>query len=339
MRRSSVIMVTLLAILLGATASRATDTPVAPDPRAVELMQKLAAGQTLSADELAELEALSAVDSTQVQLVLLPATVVNRRGRPVTDLTVGDFRIREDRVEQQIRYFSVAAREPLSVAFLLDLSGSMRQAGKLDAAKQAILHFVEALRPTDQFALVGFADDQVSWITDFTSDHEAFSRRLSVQRGFGQTALYDAVAATPSLIDDKIDGRRAIVLITDGFDNASEMNLFSATRLARKVNVPIYTIGFSHMPARLLDRGELPQNLKVLRLFADQTGGQIHVVRSPSDLKEAAAEIDRELRAQYLIGYYPQASASELAYRRIHLETTRGGLTVRTRQGYYATPR
>ena len=141
----------------------------------------------------------------------------------VKDVTVRDtYRGNElvfRRDIHEIRYFRTENQEPVSIAFLLDLTGSMRHVGKLDEAKAAIQVFVDALHPEDRFGLVGFADEQVSWITDFTNERDNFLLRLSVQEGYGQTALFDALGATPRLVDERIGGRRAIVLITDGDDN------------------------------------------------------------------------------------------------------------------------
>lgn len=277
-------------------------------------------------------------EQEEVRLVMFPATVVNRRGHAIRDLTAQDFQLSENRVPQEIEYFSSEAKEPISVAFLLDLSGSMRQLNKLAEAKEAIRFFVDSLRPGDRFGLVGFADDQVTWITDFTDDRETFLKRLNVQRGFGPTALYDAVAATPQLVDDQIVGRKAIVLITDGIDNASSMDMFKAVRLARSVNVPIYTIGFTHLPAKLVRNGETVRNLRVMRLFAEETGGAVLSVRDPDDLKEAVRFVESELRHAYLLGYYPENQDWQGEFRRVELGTLKDGLEVRTRRGYYARP-
>lgn len=282
--------------------------------------------------------ALHHTESETVRLVMLPATVSNRRGRSVRGLDPEDFELTEEAVPQEIRYFSSQATEPISIAFLLDLSGSMRQLGKLLEAKEAIRTFVENLREGDRFGLIGFADEQVTWITDFTEDREQFLRRLNVQRAFGQTALYDAVAATPDLVDRKIRGRKAIVLITDGVDNASTMNLYSAMKLARSVDVPIYTVGFTHLPEKLLRSGETARNLRIMRLFARETGGQVHAVRDPDDLKEAVIAIEQELRHQYLIGYHPRENPWDGSFRRVRLDVKKSGLSVRTRRGYYARP-
>jgi len=274
-----------------------------------------------------------------VRLVLLPASVEDRRGRIVTGLKAGDFKLTDESVPQQIKYFSVESDEPVAIAFVLDVSGSMRQSGKIESAKEAIRFFVDQLRPQDRYALICFADDQVSWVTEFTSDHQRFVERLMVQEGYGQTALNDAVAAIPKLVDESTNGRKAIVLITDGVDNASKLTLEQAVVTARKVEVPIFTVGFSTLPWEDRKRvRDLGFNMAVLQLFADETGGALFVVQDPDEMKEAVSRISTDLRYQYLIGYTPGLARWDGAFRSIQLQARNGRYVVRTRKGYYANP-
>ncbi len=274
-----------------------------------------------------------------VRLVLLPASVEDRRGRLVKGLTAGDFSLTDENVPQHIKYFSVESDEPVAIAFVLDVSGSMRLSGKIDAAKEAIRFFVDQLRPQDRFALICFADDQVSWVTEFTSDHQRFLERLMVQEGYGQTALNDAMAAIPKLVDESTTGRKAIVLITDGVDNASKLTMEQSVVTARKVEVPIFTVGFSTLPWENRKRvNDLGFNMAVLRLFADETGGALFVVQDPDELKEAVSRISTELRHQYLIGYSPGLERWDGGFRSIELQAAGGRYLVRTRKGYYANP-
>ena len=274
-----------------------------------------------------------------VRLVLLPASVEDKRGRIVTGLTAGDFRLTDEKVPQQIKYFSVESNEPVAIAFVLDVSGSMRQSGKIEAAKEAIRFFVDQLRSQDRFALICFADQQVSWVTEFTSDRDRFIERLMVQEGYGQTALNDAVAAIPKLVDDSTVGRKAIVLITDGVDNASKLTIQESIAIARKVEVPIYTVGFSTLPWEDRKKSkDLGFNMAVLQLFADETGGATFVVQDPDEMKEAVAKISTDVRHQYLIGYSPGLDRWDGRFRSIQLLARNGRYTVRTRKGYYANP-
>jgi len=303
--------------------------PEISDSRDVPRVQRV----EMDDETLDRMLALHHTAHESVGMVLLPAAVTDKKGRPVRDLAISDFQLFENAAPQSIRYFSSDTNEPVSIAFLLDLSGSMRQLEKLEHAKEAIRFFVDALEPQDQFALIGFADRQVSWITEFTQDRERFLERLSVQVGLGQTALHDAVAAAPGLVDERIEGRKAIVLITDGVDNHSGLAQQTALQLAREVNVPIYTIGFLSVNPKHLPKGTVEMDLQALRSISDETGGRIFAVHDPDELKEAVNLIDDELRFQYVIGYYPDSLAQPGEFRRLQLEGPQR-LAIRTRSGY-----
>jgi VWFA-related protein len=270
-------------------------------------------------------------------MVLVPANVTDKKGRVIRGLGEEDFRVYDDGALQKIRYFVAEAREPVSIAFLLDVSGSMRQLDKLLHAKEGIRHIVDGLRPGDQFALICFADRQVAWITEFTSDRDRFLRRLDVQEGYGQTALNDAVAATPGLVDDRIQGRKAIVLITDGVDNFSRIPPEAAVELARQVSVPIYTIGFLSVAPKLLAAKEPVFSLESMQLFADQTGGRLFLVHDPDELKEAILLLDNELRYQYVLGYLLHPSRADGRFHDIRVEVDSRRAKVRARNGYVAS--
>lgn len=286
---------------------------------------------------LERLRRLHYTESAQVRLVLVPASVTDRKGRVIRGLEEDDFRVYDEGALQEIRYFAAEAREPVSIAFLLDVSGSMRQLDKLVHAKQAIRHIVDGLRPGDQFALICFADRQVAWITEFTHDRERFLRRLEVQEGYGQTALNDAVAATPGLVDDRIQGRKAIILITDGVDNFSRIVPEEAVELARQVNVPIYTIGFLSVAPQLLLGDEPVFSLESMELFSDETGGRLFLVHDPDELKEAVLLLDNELRYQYVLGYSLHPSRADGRFHRIRVEVDSRRARVRARNGYIAS--
>lgn len=289
--------------------------------------------KTMSDEELDRLIELHHTQEEEFRLVLLPTSVTDRRGRVVQGLEPDQFRLYEDQVAQDIDYFASEASEPLSIAFLLDVSGSMRQLGKLEHAKAAIRSIVEALGPEDRVGLIGFADEQVVWITDFTQDRKRFLERLDVQHGFGQTALNDAVARAPQLVEDEADGRRAVVLITDGVDNASDLSMPAAIASARRVEMPIYTVGFLSVDRAALPKDYESTNLEVLERVAHETGGRMFAVSGPGDLKEAILTLENELRHQYLIGYYTSARDGE--YHRISVTVKPSKYRVRTRKGFW----
>jgi len=146
------------------------------------------------------------------------------------------------------------------------------------------------------------------------------------------------VAATPKLVDEKIKGKKAIVMISDGVDNASELSNWEALKLARQVNVPIYSLGFTGLRKQLRLEGTTAVNLRLMATFSRETGGMLFGVHDPSELKEAVAEIEGELRLQYMIGYYPNRKQWDGHFRRVTLTTKDPDHSVRTRKGYYAEP-
>lgn len=322
-RRSRTVAVLTLAGLLWLVGAVRAEPPRSPLVDDAEIERRLRVEYT---------------ESEQVRLVLLPTTVTDRRGRPVLGLGPDDFVLFEDHQQQAIRFVGRGDTEPLSLAFLLDLSGSMRFLGKLEQTKRTIRWLVDQLGPADQVALIGFADRQVAWITDFTDDREHFLRRLEVQEGFGQTALNDAVAAAPGLVDSAVRGRRALVLFTDGIDNASTLSITAAVALARRVNLPVYAMGFqSSVDPRQASDPNSGTDLDVLRRIATETGGRLFLVDDPADLAAASELLAAELRHQYVIGYYPTQRGGAGRFHAVRLELKDRRLSARTRSGYVTT--
>jgi Ca-activated chloride channel homolog len=272
-----------------------------------------------------------------VRLILLSAGVSTRRGRPVPGLSARDFRILENGTPREVKYFATETNAPLNLAFLLDVSASMGLGTRLQEAIGAVRHFVLAGSARDRFGLICFADATAQWITEFTSDSDNFLARLSVQEAGGRTALYDALAASPALVDESIEGRKAIILITDGADNASRLTGPEALALARSVNVPIYVLSLAYVPDDLLADGAA-QVQGALEAFVTETGGGMWRVYDAESLAAAMAAIEQELRFQYVVGYYPGPGAWDGSFRRVELTIPHRGFNVRTRRGYYAVP-
>jgi len=282
-------------------------------------------------------ESVGLSEVEKVRLVLLPTTVTTRRGKPVRALEAADFRLFEDGEPRAIDLFATEENAPIALAFLLDLSGSMGLGDRLAQAKEAIRFIVGSLEDEDRVALIGFAEDRVEWLAGFDGGRAAFGEQLESCAPAGRTALYDALAASSGLVDERIRGRKAIVLVTDGVDNASEIPQLQATWMARQVAVPIYTLGLLPMREALLPRRGR-EALRVLRRFSDKTGGALLPVHGAEELDRAARTIRDELRFQYVIGFYPSEAARDGAFRVLRLETGRGRLQVRTRRGYYPAP-
>lgn len=277
------------------------------------------------------------IERSTVRLVELRAIVYDKKGRIVTDLAKDDFKLFEDYFQQKISHFSIDSDEPISIAFLLDVSGSMRLLDRLDDAKQAIKYFVNTLKQSDRFALLIFADNQAEIIQEFTADKEKFLSVLDPIEAYGQTALNDAVAISPELVDRQSKGRKAIILLSDGLDNFSKSSPEQAVVLAKSVDVPIYVISFADLPKKIVGKEEaIPVKYEALQRYSKETGGLFFRVEDPDELKEACNQIEYELRHQYVIAYSPKKVIWDGQYRKLKLEVAREGLIVRTRKGYIA---
>jgi len=250
----------------------------------------------------------------------------------VAGLSRDDFRLTENGRPVDIEYFATEADAGVALAFMLDLSGSMRQENKLEMAKRTIAAFVNSLGKDDQYGLIGFADQQVTWITDFMSDKATFLARLDVQHGYGQTALFDALAAAPTLVQEQLPARKAIVLFSDGVDNFSEMDALRAVQHARQASVPIYAISFLPAPLEMLSQAR-KDAVYTLERFARETGGRAFTIEQPPDLPAAIQRIQTDLRHQYLIGFQPPGREGN-DFRRIRIETRKSNLRVQCRTGY-----
>ncbi|HXI02993.1 MAG TPA: VWA domain-containing protein [Candidatus Saccharimonadales bacterium] len=281
------------------------------------------------------------VDRLEVSLVLLQATVVDRKGAVVNGLTPADFKLYEEDEPQKISVFGTSMDQPLQVAFLLDVSGSMGLRGKFKMARESITRFVAHLRVDDQLALLTFADGSVVVKKGFTEDRNLFFKALNSMAPWGRTALRDALAHAPGILMGAAPGRKALVLVTDGVDNASEMTVLEAIQTARAVPVPIFTIALSDLPAGMHEEIRPDSGgrsfFEVLQAFGHETGGTLMPVFSPADMNAAISLIDSRLRGQYIIGYRPTDSAEPGSFRRVTLETTDKHLRVITRTGYYAS--
>ena len=286
-----------------------------------------------SVDELLELHL---TETERVRMVLLEASVTDRKGRVVRGLQEKDFKVFEDQVPQEITYFSAEDAEPLAAAFLLDVSGSMGNMAKLQRAKDSIRILADRLRPEDRLALIRFADEGVSWVTDFTHDRSTLYRSLEAEQPYGQTAMIDALVAAPDLVQDKIKTRKAIVLITDADDNSSKTPVQMAVELARRVNVPIYTIAFLSVSRNWLPKGTLEKRFETIDAISAATGGRVFPVYSKDELQAALQALEAELSSQYLIGYYP-VGQPDGEFHEISVKLGKSRFRARTRSGYYAT--
>jgi VWFA-related protein len=268
-----------------------------------------------------------------VNEVLLPCTVVDDKGRLITDLTRGDFQVWEDNVPQTVASFQ-HRDVPVSLGILVDNSGSMRD--KRAAVNDAALHLVKASNSADTAFVVNFSDrafiDQ-----DFTSDVTLLEKGLSHIDSRGGTALYDAVVASANQMSRHAKQQKQVLLIiTDGGDNASRLTLAQAIRRVQALDGPVvYSIGLLYEDLSQEEAARARNDLQALSL---ETGGVAYFPRSLKDVDVIAAQVASDIRNQYTVGYHSTKAAELGGYRTVRVEAKapkHGPLTVRTRKGYF----
>jgi VWFA-related protein len=293
-------------------------------------------------EELDKLISSGFATTVRVDRVIVPVVVTDKKGRPVVGLQQSDFQLMEDRIPQKIDYFQSEQAQNLSIAFLLDVSGSMRLLDKIGESREAIRFFVEGLKKADQAAVMTFADGEVDTLAPFGTSPETILARLDLVKAYGQTALNDAIAAAPLIVEEEPNGRKAIVLITDGLDNSSKLSLFEAMAAARRADVPIYAIGFAANTSDKTGLNPPPAdagtNAEILKLIANETGGNFFWIDDPDDLKEAIRSVEEDLRSEYVLGYTPPKTACDGSFRTIDLKLSKDRYRIRTRKGYVSGP-
>jgi Ca-activated chloride channel homolog len=277
-------------------------------------------------------------DSAGAEYVMLPVLVTDKKGRFADGLRKEDFVLRVGDTRVPVDTFDRDESAPVSFAFLVDTSGSMGVAKKLDNAKSAIRSIVRARVPGDDFALFAFSEGEVRMVADFSPDPSALLESLGELEASGQTALFDAVAATPERMMKGRNNKRAILLFTDGVDNASELTVEKMAELLQRVSVPVYPIGMKNSAFDALSQKER-QELSVdnLQMLAASSGGRLHLVSGDDDLRPLAAQISQEVRQQYLLGFAP-SGRGDIKYRVVAVSVVKpGSWVVRTRRGYRGT--
>ena len=267
-----------------------------------------------------------------VDLVILHATVQNRKHILVSGLAKEHFQVYEDGVLQQIESFS---RDdiPVTVGLVVDNSGSMRP--KRPEVIAAALAFARSSNPEDQMFVVSFNENV--WVglpdnTPFTDKAAQLEVALSRIAANGMTALYDAVAAALGHLKKGNRDKKVLIVITDGGDNASKRKLAQILAIAGQSDAIIYTMG-------LFDESDPDQNPRMLKQLAKATGGEAFLPVSAKDVAPICERIARDIRNQYTITYVPVNRKQGGAYRVIQVKAGargRGRLFVRTRAGYYA---
>ncbi|MGB9435596.1 MAG: VWA domain-containing protein [Candidatus Acidiferrum sp.] len=289
-----------------------------------------------------------------VNLVDVLFTVLDRRNKLVPSLEQADFRVLDDNIPQDIRYFSRQSDLPLRIGMLMDTSNSIRDRLKFeqDAANNFLF---SVLRRNKDEAFVMTFDDEPQLLQGFTGDTGLLRDHILRTRAGGGTAVYDAIyeACTKELNhpprppgDQPDVVRRVMILISDGEDNLSSHTRAEAIEMAQRTSVVIYTISTSTQWVTLDDPSKeksgnrkyhLTEGDKILQDLADETGGRAFYPYHVDDLDQSFQDIGEELRNQYSIAYNPTNHAVDGRYHQIKIEVPEHkGYQVRARRGYYA---
>jgi VWFA-related protein len=259
----------------------------------------------------------------QTALVEIHATVLDSRGRHLRGLQKHDFEILDGGEPRPPEVFE-SEESPLSLGLLLDITGSMQEA--LPALKHAALRLVDQLRPADRVAVFVF-NNRLWVLSDFTVDRELTAAAIRSLRAAGATALFDALARASQLVSQR-QGKRALLVFTDGNDNASALTLERAVERARREAIPVYAVA----QGEALRARNLTETLEVI---ARSTGGLAFKVRKPAEIDEVFSEICRDLTASYLLAFKPRPGRGEWRTLAVRVRG-RQNLQVRSRQGYFA---
>ena len=278
-------------------------------------------------------------ENVGVSYVMVPFTVFGPHNAPLTDLHEKDVELFVDGIQVKNDLFEASMNAPVSFTILLDGSGSMALAGKMEAARAAVDTLLAHRQATDDFSLYVFDDKEAHEVVPFTTDGNKITSAMRGVKPFGKTAFFDALATMPERSRLGHNSTRAIILLSDGIDNASEMTRPDLARRLEGVAVPIYPLGIRD-PHELEDESKRPReemsDIGILEEVARLTGGKLTLGSTPQQIALAVAGLEKDLRAQYLIGFAPTGKGT-VKYRRISLRLAGRVQTVRVRAGYLGT--
>jgi Ca-activated chloride channel homolog len=271
-----------------------------------------------------------------VDLALINVTVTDPYNRLVTGLDPDNFRVYEDNIEQEVVTFS-SEDVPISIGVIFDFSGSM--ANKIGKAREAALQFFKTANPQDEFFLVSF-NERAELTSAFTNSIEDLQSRMMLTAPKGRTALLDAIYLGLSQMRGARNGKRALLILSDGGDNHSRYNESDIKRLVKEADTQLYAIGIFDP---LGYRNRTPEELNgpsLLGETTEMTGGRVFAVENLNELPDIASKIGMELRNQYVLGYRPSNKAHDARWRKIKikLRAPKGlpPLNVYSKTGYYA---
>lgn len=344
---NNLVLVVFLSAAAYSLQAQQTPTPSAPAPAAAGQSPSLTvdrdpvkspdAEPSASAPAPLRKQSEGFVLHTDVEEVVLNATVLEGN-RLVPDLKKDNFQVFEDGVKQTLISFQHTDL-PVSIAMVVDNSGSMSR--KRPSVNKSALDLIEASNPQDEAFVVNFSDE--AFIDqEFTSDVNKLRDGLGHIESRGGTALYDAVVASADkLVADAKRPKQVLILITDGEDNASTLNLEQTIRRVQQLSGPvIYSIGL--LFGDEMSHAEVRHARRALEMLSTETGGIAFFPKSIENIDQIAAEVARDIRNQYTLGYHSTKPTTEPGFRRVEVTAEAKGmgrLTVRTRTGYFPVVR
>jgi Ca-activated chloride channel homolog len=271
-----------------------------------------------------------------IDLVNFGVTVVDRQGKLITNLTAADFELYEEGRKEPIRYFATGSADeaglpPLHLGLLFDTSGSMQQ--EMPFARTAAIKFLNTLQRAVDITLVDF-DTEVRVARYGQADFPRLVERIRMREPDGWTALYDALGVYLDGAEEQ-DGRKILVLYSDGGDTRSSMTFANVSELLRASDVTVYSIGLlQHQPTAV----RMEQQAR-LRQIAEMTGGQAFFPNTIKDLEVVYGGVLAEIKAQYSLGYASSDLRRDGNWRKVQVKLLRPdlkGARLRTRNGYFA---
>jgi VWFA-related protein len=277
----------------------------------------------------------------------------DKHGGLISDLNRGDIRVEEDGKPQEITFFDRDTSVPLTIAMMIDTSGSIAAQDILSLEQEGAIEFLHAVMRKGDLSLVINFDLSIDLDEDLTDNFPALEKAIKNTRiragGYpgpfhtngGGTHLYDAIVLAG---DDKLRseaGRKVMVLVTDGEDEGSKYKLNDSLVAAQKANTIIYPIYFQ--PARSMrfsigyGQPQFSGNVGVLNKLAEETGGKAYYPRSMDDLRKTFEQIKTELHQQYRLGYAPANTSRDGSFRKISVRCERRDVKIIARKGYYAS--
>jgi Ca-activated chloride channel family protein len=297
-------------------------------------------GQGSSAARPPQEQGRGQIDVNVLQVPLM-VSVTDNKGKLITNLTRNDFKIYEDDKLQEIGSFNRDADLPLSIALLVDSSGSIIEHVKFEQAAATDFFFNTIKRRKDRATVIAF-DSTVNVLSDETADGfsdepERLAEAVRKIKAGGGTAVFDAIylAVQKKLAFEKGDRRKLVILISDGDDTASRLSMTEAVEMAQRHDTAIYTISTnrtSDTKSTSKVKGD-----DILKKMVDETGGKAYFPLKLDDLAADFQKIGEELRSQYVISYAPLNQSLDGTYRKIRVEMVDKKYKVRTRPGYWAT--